>query len=71
MHLKLHITQIDSAELFDDNGTKIRDAEINAEMIKLDNAIEIDVTAYMAAKAMRQRANLQKLMVAMDMRVEV
>jgi len=70
MHLKLHITQIDSAELFDDNGIKLRDAEVNAELIKLVNAIEIDVTAYMAAKAMRQRPNLQKLMIVMDMRVE-
>ena len=70
MHIKIKVQQIESAELRDNNGNYIRDADINAELYDLINSLEIDIDTFLAYKNMqRKNEGLKKLINVFDLKL--
>jgi len=73
MHLKLTVSntgQIESAMIHNSDGSELRPADLNSDLIDLINSVEIDMDAYLKLKQMiGKNKNLSKLARSMDLKL--
>jgi hypothetical protein len=73
MHLKLTVSstgQIESAMIHNSDGSELRKADLNSELIDLINSVEIDMDAYLKLKQMMSKnKNLSKLVRSLDLKL--
>jgi len=73
MHLKLKVSntgQIESATIHNSDGSELRPADLNADLIDLINSVEIDMDAYLKLKQMvNKNTSLSKLVRSLDLKL--
>jgi len=73
MHLKLKVSntgQIESAMIHNSDGSELRPADLNSDLIDLINSVEIDMDAYLKLKQMvNKNTSLSKLVRSIDLKL--
>jgi len=73
MHLKLKVSntgQIESAMIHNSDGSELRPADLNSDLIDLINSVEIDMDAYLKLKQMvNKNTSLSKLVRSLDLKL--
>jgi len=73
MHLKLNVSdtgQIESATIHNPDGSELRKADLNSDLIDLINSLEINMDAYLKLKQMvNKNKSLSKLARSLDLKL--
>jgi hypothetical protein len=73
MHLKLTVNitgQIECATIYNSDGSELRKADLNKELIELINSVEIDMDEYLKLKQLvSKNGAISKLIKSIDLKL--